>query len=133
MRSIPSWILDILIAATLAAIGLVIERQTDGRLFTSTIVLWVGGGSFLLLRLGAILARAGRTLGCLFTFAITWLLPCIVVLTFAISPDMQATIRDSSPFFLSLGLFLIAIMIITFERIRIADQARFAASQPQDT
>ncbi len=125
-RSIPSWLVDALVAVVLFVIALVVERQTDGRLFTSQILLSVGTGSFILLRLGAAFARAGRTLGCLFVFAITWVLPCSAALFLSVNPDTRAMLRDSGPFFILLGIFLILIMLITFERLRMADEARFS-------
>ena len=125
-RSIPSWLLDALVAVVLFVIALLVERQTDGRLFTSQILLSVGTGSFILLRLGAAFARAGRTLGCLFVFAITWVLPCSAALFLSVNPDTRTMLRDSGPFFILLGIFLILIMLITFERLRMADEARFS-------
>ena len=125
-RSIPSWLVDALVAVVLFVIALVVERQTDGRLFTSQILLSVGTGSFILLRLGAAFARAGRTLGCLFVFAITWVLPCSAALFLSVNPDTRTMLRDSGPFFILLGIFLILIMLITFERLRMADEARFS-------
>ncbi len=116
--------MDGLMALMLAGIGIVVERQTQGRLFTETIVLWVGIGSFVLLRSGAVLARAGRTLGCGFVFTITWLLPCAVLLYMMTSTNLQRVMRDSFPFFIYLGFVLIFIMLVTFERLRLADEAR---------
>lgn len=131
-KKLPSWLIDGVVAALLVVIALVVERQTQGRLFTSQIVLSVGGGSFVLLRLGAGFARAGRTLGCLFAFAITWVLPCSAALFLSVNPDTQSMLRDSGPFFMLLGFFLILIMLITFERVRIEDQARFALAKGEE-
>lgn len=127
MRSVPAWLVDLMVAIFLTAVAYGVERATEGRLFTRDLVFWVGGGSFLLLRLGATLARAGRTLGCLYVFAITWLLPCSAALFLTADSDWRAMLRDSSPLFIALGFFLILIMLITFERLRLADEARFAA------
>lgn len=129
-RALPAWAVDIAMALVLAGMGLMVERLTQGRLFTETILLWVGGGSFVLLRLGARLARAGRTLGCGFAFLITWLLPCVLVLYMMANSGLQRVVRDSPPFFLYLGLVLILIMLLTFERVRQADVARHDAHGP---
>ena len=118
---------DVAIATVLVAVAIVVERQTQGRLDSWMVVApWVGAGSFLLLRLGAILGGADRTLGCGFVFAMTWLLPCATLLFVNASTDRRAMVRDSAPFFVALGFFLILIMIVTFERMRLADVARFA-------
>jgi hypothetical protein len=124
-RPIPGWLADLLLALALVGIAIAVERQTQGRLANETIALWTGLGSFILLRVGATLARAGRELGCLFVFAMTWLLPCASVLYLAINRRMTATVRDSLSFFFLLGFFIILIMIITFERIRRADATRY--------
>jgi hypothetical protein len=124
-RSIPGWLVDLLIALALVGIAIVVERQTQGRLGNDTIALFVGLGTLLLLRLGATLAQAGREMGCLFVFAITWVLPCASVLYVASSARLAAMVRDSLAFFTLLGFFLILIMIVTFERIRRADEARY--------
>jgi hypothetical protein len=60
---------------------------------------------------------------------ITWILPCAVVLYFLTNPDYLNVIRDSTPFFVYLGFVVIAIMGITFERVRQADEKRFAAAK----
>ncbi len=118
---------DLLVALLLAGVGLLVERVTQGRLWSESILLWVGGGSFVLLRVGARLAQAGRTLGCGFVVVITWLLPCIALLYMVINPTMQRVVRDSTPFFAYLGVVLILIMVVTFERLRLADERRHAA------
>ncbi|MGH2542816.1 MAG: hypothetical protein ACRDIB_08465 [Ardenticatenaceae bacterium] len=115
---------DLVLALLLVVLSLTVERATQGRLSNITIVLWVGLGGFLLLRLGAIMARAGRTLGCLFVFALTWLLPCTLLLYLVASPDLKVIVRDSLPFFILAGFILILIMIVTLERTRSADEAR---------
>lgn len=125
-RTPPRWALDIGIAIALTLVGIAVERWTQGRLFDSQIAWIVGGGSFLLLRVGDGLARRGRTLGCLFLVALTWLLPCSAALFFSVVPSVRHIPRDSMPFFALLGLFLIVIMVITLERLRLADEARFA-------
>jgi hypothetical protein len=123
-----AWVVDGLLALALAVIAITLERQTQGRIASQTVALWVGGGSFVLLRVGAALARAGRTLGCLFVFTITWLLPCAVLLYIASSTPLKAMVRDSLPLFVLLGFILIFIMVVTFERIRVADVARYNSS-----
>lgn len=120
----PGWLRDLLLAVVALALGVAIERATEGRLFTGTIVLWLGLGSFLLLRVGAALAARGRTLGCGFVFAITWVLPCAALLYMMANPSLQRVVRDSPTFFLYLGFVLIGIMVVTFERLRIADEKR---------
>lgn len=127
---LPAWALDIGVALLLAAVGLGVERLTEGRLFTESILLWVGGGTFVLLRLGARLAQMGRTLGCGFVFLITWLLPCVLLLYMISNSHLQRVIRDSPAFFLYLGLVLILIMLLTFERVRQADVARYERHAP---
>jgi hypothetical protein len=129
IQRLPGWMVDGLMAALFALVAVVVERQTEGRLATSTIALWIGVGSFLLLRLGAGFARAGRTLGCGFVFALTWLLPCVVALSFSLDANRRAIVRDSPLFFILSGIFVILIMVLTFERIRLADVARFAGLQ----
>jgi hypothetical protein len=124
-RSIPGWLVDVLITGLLVTVAVVAERQTQGRIASSTIVLWIGSGSFLALRVGAVLARAGRTLGCGFVFALTWLLPCSTALFFTLDGTRRAVVRDSPAFFVLLGVFVILIMVVTFERIRVADAARY--------
>jgi hypothetical protein len=127
IKRIPAWVVDLIIALILAGIAIAIERFTQGRIDNRDVFLVVGGGSFILLRIGAVLAKAGRTLGCLFGFVITWILPCAVVLYFLANADYLNVIRDSTPFFVYLGFIVIAIMGITFERVRQADEKRFAA------
>jgi len=129
---LPSWLIDALLAALLVGIALIVERFTEGRLFTSTIVLSVGIGTFVLLRLGGAFAQVGRTVGCLFVFAMTWVLPCAAALFFTVHPDRRAIVRDSLPFFTLVGFFLILIMLITFERLRLADVARFGKTEEGD-
>jgi hypothetical protein len=129
----PAWLVDGLIALVLAAVAITLERQTQGRIASETVALWVGGGSFALLRAGATLARAGRTLGCLFVFGITWLLPCAALLYIASSLRMKVLVRDSLPLFVLLGLILILIMVVTFERIRVADIARYDSTSDGST
>lgn len=129
LKRIPGWAIDVVVALLLAGMAIAIERFTEGRIDNQHVLLIVGGGGFLLLRIGAILARAGRTLGCLFGFVITWILPCAVVLYFLATPDSLNIIRDSTPFFVYLGFVVIAIMGITFERVRQADERRFAAAK----
>lgn len=128
-RTIPGWLIDAGLAVVLALVALAVERWSEGRLFTRDVLLWVGGGSFLLLRLGDLFARAGRTLGCLFVFAMTWLLPCAVALYFTLVPARRAVLRDSLAFFVLLGFVIILIMVVTFERMRVADVARFAGPE----
>lgn len=129
-RRVPGWVVDALLAALVALVAVVAERQSQGRIATSTLVLWLGVGGFGLLRLGAAFARAGRTLGCGFVFALTWLLPCTVALLFTLNASRRAVVRDSPIFFVLAGFWIILIMVVTFERIRVADVARFAGSQP---
>lgn len=129
MKRIPDWGIDLIVAVMLAGIAVALERLTQGRIDNPEIVGVVGGGSFLLLRIGALLAKAGRTLGCLYGFVITWILPCAVVFYFLANPDYLNIIRDSTPFFVYLGFVVIAIMGITFERVRQADERRFATSK----
>jgi hypothetical protein len=124
---VPGWVVDVGIAAGLALLAIVVERLTEGRLANEWLVLWVGGGMFVLLRVGAVLARAGRTLGCLFAFLATWLIPCVTVLVMTTSSDVQRVIRDSLPLFLMLGGYLVAFMAITLERMRRYDLAAAAA------
>lgn len=126
-KQFPGWLVDLLLALLLAGVGLLIERLTDGRLWTATILWWVGGGSFLLLRLGARLAQAGRTLGCAFVLGITWLLPCVTLLYMMSNDHLQRVVRDSTPFFAFLGFVLILVMLVTFERLRLADERRHRA------
>lgn len=130
-RTPPRWLMDAGIALILALVGIAIERWTEGRLASDDIALWVGAGSFLLLRVGDGLVRQGRTLGCLFLVTLTWLLPCSTALFFAAVPRVRNMPRDSMPFFALLGLFLIVIMVITLERLRLADEARFARPAPE--
>jgi hypothetical protein len=125
----PGWLVDIAVAALLALVAVAIERQTQGRLASGDVAASVGAGAFFLLRGGSVMARSGRTLGCGFVFLMTWLLPCTLVLIMAGSPDLQLMVRNSVPLFAALGLFLLLIMVITFERIRLADVARFGAAQ----
>ena len=129
---LPGWLIDALLAALLVGIALIVERLTEGRLFTSTIVLSVGIGSFVLLRLGAAFAQVGRTVGCLFVFAMTWVLPCAAAFFLTINPDRGVIVRDSLPFFTVVGFFLILIMLVTFERLRLADVARFGEPEEGD-
>lgn len=128
VRKVPGWLLDLAVSIVLAIIAVVIERATEGRLSTSQVASVTWAGSFLFLRAGATLARAGRTLGCLFVFFLTWLMPCFALVGLAISPEWQRVVRDSTPLFAASGLFLILIMVMTFERMRLADQARFEGS-----
>ncbi len=125
IKSMPSWLIDALVAMILFAIAFVVERQTEGRLFTSQMFVIVVGGSFVLLRLGNFFAGVGREIGCLFVFAMTWVLPCGGAFFLSINPNTRAIIQDSSSFFMLLGFFLILIMVITFERLRLADETRF--------
>lgn len=129
IRSMPSWLVDALVALFLFVIAFVVERQTEGRLFASEMFAIVTGGSFVLLRLGSFFGGVGREVGCLFVFAITWVLPCAGGFFLAINPDTRAVIQDSRSFFMLLGFFLILIMVITFERLRLADEARFKQKQ----
>jgi hypothetical protein len=122
-------LVDALVAALLAAIAVAVERATQGRIDNRDVVLVVGVGGFVLLRVGAVLARAGRTLGCLYAFAVSWVLPCAVLLFFVANPGLSNIIRDSTPFFVLLGFVAIAIMAITFERVRREDERRFAANK----
>lgn len=133
LNRLPAWLFDLVVALLMVALAITVERATQGRLDNRDIALSVGVGGFLLLRLGALLANAGRTLGCMYAFAITWLLPCAVVLYFVANRNLVNIIRDSAPFFVLLGFLLIAIMGITFERIRRADERRFAATQTKST
>jgi hypothetical protein len=128
IKRIPGWVLDLVIALVLAGIAVALERLTQGRIGSPEVFSVVGGSSFLLLRGGAVLAKAGRTLGCLYGFVITWILPCAVVIYFIANPDYLNIIRDSTPFFVYLGFVVIAIMGITFERVRQEDERRFAAA-----
>lgn len=128
IKRTPAWGIDLIVALGLAGIAIALERFTEGRIDNRDVFLVVGGGGFLLLRIGAILAKAGRTLGCLYGFVITWILPCAVVLYFLANPDYLNIIRDSTPFFVYLGFAVIAIMAITFERVRQADERRFTAA-----
>lgn len=125
IRSMPSWLVDALVAGILFVIAFVVERQTEGRLFASQMFAIVGGGSFVLLRLGYFFAGVGREVGCLFVFAMTWVLPCGAAFFLSINPDTRSMIQDSSSFFMLLGFFLILIMVITFERLRLAGLQRF--------
>lgn len=129
IKRIPDWGIDLIVAVALAGIAIAVERLTQGRIDNPEILGVVGGGSFLLLRIGAVLAKAGRTLGCLYGFVITWILPCAVVFYFLANPDYLNILRDSTPFFVYLGFVVIAIMGITFERVRQADERRFAAAK----
>lgn len=129
IRSMPSWLVDVLVALLLFVIAFAVERQTEGRLFASQMFPIVAGGSFVLLRLGSFFAGIGREIGCLFVFAMTWVLPCAGAFFLSINPDIRAIIRDSWSFFILLGFFLILIMLITFERLRLADETRFKQKQ----
>lgn len=131
VRRMPMWGIDLILAIVMAAVAVGVERVTQGRIDTNNVIIVVGLGSFLLLQMGAGLARRGRTLGCLFTFGITWLLPCAVALVFATNSDISHIVRDSTPFFVLLGFLLIIIMTITLERIRRADERRFARAAAQ--
>ncbi|MDQ7028903.1 MAG: hypothetical protein Q9O62_03560 [Ardenticatenia bacterium] len=124
MARMPGWLQDALLAALMVVVAVVVERWTQGRVANSTIVVWVGGLYFVLLRLGAWLARMGRTLGCLFGFGVTWLLPCGAVAYVALSGDRVATVRDSLPLFILLGVFLVVVMTITLARVRAHDMSR---------
>ncbi len=119
-------LLDLLLASLLAAVAVALERTTQGRVATESILLWVGVGFFAALRIGAVLARAGRTLGCGYVFLLTWVLPCVLLLYLIASSDMQRVVRDSVPLFVLLGLYLIVVMVVTFERLRLADERRAA-------
>lgn len=123
---LPSWALDVLITAGMIVVAVALERVTAGRLSTTNVVLIVGIFYFVLLRLGAIFARVGRTFGCGFAFLITWLLPCGIVGWLAVSTSRQMMVRDSLPLFILLGAYLIVVMGVTFERTRIHDTARLA-------
>ena len=129
IRSMPSWLVDALVALFLFVIAFVVERQTEGRLFASEMFVIVAGGSFVLLRLGNFFAGVGREVGCLFVFAITWVLPCAGAFFLAINPNTRAVIQDSGSFFMLQGFFLILIMVITFERLRLAGLQRFKQKQ----
>jgi len=126
----PSWLVDALVALFLFVIAFIMERQTEGRLFASQMFAVVAGGSFVLLRLGNLFARVGREVGCLFVFVMTWVLPCAAAFFLSINPDTRAVIQDSGSFFILLGFFLILIMVITFERLRLADETRFKPKPP---
>ncbi len=121
---LPGWLLDAVLTALMVAVAIAVERWTQGRIANTSLVLWVGGVFFLLLRLGAWLARLGRTLGCLFGFLVTWLLPCGAVGYIVLSSDRVATVRDSLPLFMLLGGYLIVVMAVTFERVRAHDVVR---------
>lgn len=123
---LPGWALDVIITVAMIVVAVTLERLTAGRLSTTNVVLLVGIFYFVLLRLGAVFARVGRTFGCGFAFLITWLLPCGLVGWLAASTDQQVTVRDSLPLFVLLGAYLIVVMGITFERTRIHDTARLA-------
>lgn len=118
MNRLPAWTIDLLVAGALLLLAVGVERLTQGRIANETLALWIGGGMFVLLRLGATLARAGRTLGCLFTLGATWLIPCLAVGALVSSSEAQRIVRDSLPLFLLLGGYLIAFLAITFERLR---------------
>lgn len=126
ITSLPGWALDAIITAVLILGAVALERFTAGRLPTTTVVLVVGIVYFVLLRLGAVFARVGRTFGCGFAFLITWLLPCGLVGWLVSSTDRQVMVRDSLPLFILLGAYLIVVMGITFERTRIHDTAKLA-------
>jgi EamA domain-containing membrane protein RarD len=132
MIRLPSWLIDLLIAAGLAVIAVTIERATQGRLSTVSVLLSVGLGLFLLLRIGAILARAGRTLGCGFAFLVVWLVPCIGLGLLVGSSEVQRVMRDSLPLFLLIGVYLLVVMGLTFERVRVHDTARLEATPPAE-
>lgn len=126
ITSLPGWILDAVITVAMIIVAVALERATAGRLSTTSVVLLVGIFYFVLLRLGAVFARVGRTFGCGFAFLITWLLPCALVGWLAISTSRQMMVRDSLPLFILLGGYLIVVMGLTFERTRIHDTARLA-------
>ncbi len=130
-RRIPGWVLDAVLAALMVAAAVAVERWTQGRIANTTLIVWVGGLYFLLLRLGAGLARMGRTLGCLFGFLVTWLLPCGAVGYIALSSDRMAAVRDSLPLFVLLGGYLVVVMAVTFERMRALDAARLQPQEPE--
>lgn len=128
LGGMPGWLLDLGIALLLGGGALLLERLTEGRLPSRDVFLFVGAGTFLLLRAGARLARAGRTLGCLFVGGVTWLLPCAGALFLTVDGDRRAIVRDSLPLFMVVALFLILVMVLTFERMRVADERRHARS-----
>lgn len=130
MLRLPSWFIDLVVAAALAALAAAVERATQGRLSTGSVLAGVGLGLFLLLRVGALLARAGRTLGCGFAFLVAWLLPCIGLGFIVGSTGAQRVARDSLPLFLLAGVYLIAVMALTFERVRVHDVARASGHYP---
>lgn len=131
MRRNPlaGWVFDGILAALMVAVAIGVERWTQGRIANTTLVVWVGSVYFLLLRLGAWLARLGRTLGCLFGFAVTWLLPCGVVGYIALSGDRMARVRDSLPLFILLGVYLVIVMAVTLERVRAHDVVRLETQE----
>lgn len=129
---LPSWFIDILVAAALATLSVIVERATEGRLATTSVFLWVGVGIFVLLRIGAVLARRGRTLGCGFAFVVVWLIPCIGLGLLVSSSEVQRVIRDSLPLFLLIGVYLLVVMGLTFERVRVHDTARLLADSPPE-
>lgn len=129
VAALPGWALDALLALLLVAAGIVLERITQGRVANESIALFVGLGSFGLLRLGALFGAVGRTVGCLFVFALTWVLPCAGFIYMTTDRTMQRVVRDSVPLFLYLGLVLIIIMLVTFERMRLADVTRYHQGQ----
>lgn len=124
--------MDVLVAAGLAVLAAVVERVTQGRLATTSVLLWIGLGFFVLLRLGALLARAGRTLGCGFAFLVVWLLPCLGLALLVSSGEVQRVIRDSLPLFLLIGVYLLVVMGLTFERVRVHDTARLQSHPPPE-
>lgn len=127
MTRFPDWLVDLLLTAAMIVLAVGLERSTGGRLSTRSIVVAVGFVYFLLLRAGAVLARVGRTFGCGFAFLITWLLPCGIMLWLVSSTERQMMVRDSLPFFILTGAYLLVVMGVTFERTRIHDSAGVAA------
>ncbi len=125
-KTIPSWAIDAGIALLLAFVSYVAERVTQGQLFTDYIylVVTVALGVFVLLRGGNLFAKAGTTLGCLYVFAITWILPCSTALIITGVPRFRDAVQNSPAFFVLAGFYLLAIMGITFERMRRNDERR---------
>ncbi|KPL89253.1 hypothetical protein [Ardenticatena maritima] len=124
-RQVPGWLIDLLLVAGMIALSIAVERATQGRIANTSIIVWVGAVYFVLLRVGAFLARVGQTLGCLGALVMAWVLPCGFVGWLALSPDRQAMARDSIYLFALQGVFIIIVMWMTFERIRYHDQQRF--------
>ncbi|HBY93119.1 MAG: hypothetical protein M5U01_27430 [Ardenticatenaceae bacterium] len=132
MVRLPSWLIDLLVAAALAALAAFLERMTEGRIATTSILLWVGGGLFVLLRIGALLAQMGRTLGCGFAFLVAWVIPCIGLGLLVASSEVQRVVRDSLALFLLIGVYLLVVMGLTFERVRVHDTAQLSAHPPPE-